>query len=102
VPAGFVPVLAEDELAVGEITEVIIDGVVIVLCNIDGVFFAVQGQCPHASGPLGEGQLDGDVLTCPLHGWGFDVRTKQCSVDPSVTLVSHEVMTLGGDVLVRI
>jgi nitrite reductase/ring-hydroxylating ferredoxin subunit len=44
---------------------------------------AVSGACPHAQGPLADGSLDGAVLTCPFHGWTFDVRTGHCLVDPT-------------------
>src|ERR1700722_14567262 len=50
---------------------------VIALFNVDGAFHALDGICPHQGGPLGEGDLAGCVVTCPWHGWQFDVRTGQ-------------------------
>ena len=35
----------------------------------------MENACPHAGDPLSEGFLDGCVVTCPSHGWAFDVRT---------------------------
>jgi nitrite reductase/ring-hydroxylating ferredoxin subunit len=37
----------------------------------DGQFGAVSNVCNHVGGPLGEGRLDGDYITCPWHGWKF-------------------------------
>lgn len=38
-------------------------------------FFALDGVCPHQGGPLGQGSAVEGVLTCPWHGWQFDIRT---------------------------
>ncbi|PRY50750.1 nitrite reductase (NADH) small subunit [Geodermatophilus tzadiensis] len=37
----------------------------------DGSLHATQAACPHAGGPLADGQTDPDVLVCPLHLYGF-------------------------------
>ena len=45
------------------------------LYNLDGEFHATQGHCLHLKGPLGHGKLEGCVISCPWHGWQYDVRT---------------------------
>ncbi len=47
----------------------------IVLCDVDGEISALENICPHAGLPLGEGELRGAVLTCPYHGYAFNVRS---------------------------
>jgi nitrite reductase/ring-hydroxylating ferredoxin subunit len=47
-------------------------------------FFALGEECPHASGNLGEGMLDGEHLICPLHAYGFHVRTGACEDDAAL------------------
>ena len=37
----------------------------------NGGFGAISGACNHAGGPLGEGRLDGDYITCPWHNWRY-------------------------------
>lgn len=91
-PEGFEVVLHQDALAPGELTEVIIGGTAIAVCNVDGAFHAVSSVCPHAGGPLGDGVLEDHTLTCPYHGWSFDVRDGACSVNPEVTLPVFEVV----------
>lgn len=52
----------------------------IALFNVNGAVYAVDNISPHAGGPRARGALggsDGAVVTCPLHGWRFDVRTGQ-------------------------
>ena len=41
-------------------------------------FFALGNACPHTGGPLGEGLVQGNIVTCPLHGWQFDCTTGTC------------------------
>jgi nitrite reductase (NADH) small subunit len=50
---------------------------VVAVFNVDGTIFALDGVCPHQGGPLGKGSLTGTIVTCPWHGWQFDVRTGQ-------------------------
>jgi nitrite reductase/ring-hydroxylating ferredoxin subunit len=51
--------------------------------NVGGTFCATQDQCTHADGPLSEGDLDGHIVTCPLHGSRFDVTTGQVIEGPA-------------------
>ncbi len=47
----------------------------IAVFNVDGEFFAIDDVCPHFAGSLHEGTVAGGIVTCPLHGWSFDLRT---------------------------
>jgi nitrite reductase/ring-hydroxylating ferredoxin subunit len=47
----------------------------VALFNVDGVFYAIAGDCPHQGAPLGMGQLTGTVVICPGHGLRYDVIT---------------------------
>jgi nitrite reductase/ring-hydroxylating ferredoxin subunit len=59
----------------GKSKELAVDGRIVALFNVEGTFHALDGVCPHAGGPLGQGYLNGSVVTCPWHGWQFDVTT---------------------------
>lgn len=43
--------------------------------HVDDGFYAVENACPHQGGPLADGWLEDATITCPWHGWCFDVRT---------------------------
>jgi nitrite reductase/ring-hydroxylating ferredoxin subunit len=45
------------------------------LANVDGTVHAFDNNCPHMGGPLGRGALEGVELTCPWHGWRWDVTS---------------------------
>lgn len=65
------------DLPDGGCCEVVVGDRVLALYHVDGRFYALDGVCPHQGGPLGEGELKGTIVTCPWHGWQFDVRTGQ-------------------------
>lgn len=48
----------------------------IAVFNVGGVFYATIDECPHAGGPLSEGWLDDSQVTCPWHGWTFDLNAE--------------------------
>lgn len=47
------------------------------VCNAGGEIHALDGICPHAGGPLGQGALHGTTLVCPWHAWEFDCRANE-------------------------
>jgi 3-phenylpropionate/trans-cinnamate dioxygenase ferredoxin subunit len=55
----------------------------IVVCRVAGRLHAVVDNCSHRDAKLSEGRLRGCLLTCPLHGAQFDVRTGQHQAPPA-------------------
>jgi nitrite reductase/ring-hydroxylating ferredoxin subunit len=53
----------------------LIAGREIALFNVDGVIYAIDNRCPHKSGPLIRGYIDGRGIKCPMHGWRYDLAT---------------------------
>ena len=78
------PLIPTDDLPVGESTEVVAEGSLFALFNVDGTFYVLDGICPHAGGPLAKGTLQGRVVTCPWHGWQFDVTTGQHQINATL------------------
>ena len=77
-------------------------GKTIALFNCEGTFYAVENACKHRGGPLGEGSVAGTTVTCPWHGWEYDVTTGACLIDPSASLSRFDVTVDGEDVLVSV
>ncbi|WZP00431.1 non-heme iron oxygenase ferredoxin subunit [Isosphaeraceae bacterium EP7] len=99
---GFVKMATLDELPPGGSKEVEHDGRIYALFNVDGIISAIDGICPHQGGPLADGPLDGTCVTCPWHGWQFDVRTGKSSLNGKLSLPTFEVKLDGADVLVSV
>jgi nitrite reductase/ring-hydroxylating ferredoxin subunit len=97
-----VRVAAASDVPPGTAKEVMADDQVVALFNVEGTFYALDGVCPHAGGPLGEGTLRGSVVTCPWHGWQFDVKTGENCLNRKMTHKSFAVKIEGNDVLVEL
>ena len=80
----WIAIASVDECPPGTSIERVAGDRMVALANVDGTFHAIDGLCPHQGGPLGTGRLCGTVLTCPWHGWQFDVVTGQHQISPTV------------------
>lgn len=98
----FVKVARVEEIAPGEKKTVEVDGVEVVIVNVDGELYAVEDVCTHDGGPLGDGKLEGCQLICPRHGARFDVRTGKALTLPAFEPVTtYAVKVQDGDILVE-
>ena len=77
-----------------------VNGKTLAVFNVDGTFHAIDNTCVHRGGPLGEGELAGNVVTCPWHGWEYDVTTGGCVNNPAATVGRYQVKVEGADVKV--
>jgi nitrite reductase (NADH) small subunit len=100
--ANFVRVAATADIPSGQGTTVEVNGKAIAVFNCDGTFYAIDNLCKHKGGPLGEGELDGTTVTCPWHGWAYDVTSGVCADEPDCTVATYAVRVDGNDVLVAI
>ena len=81
---NWVPISRAAECPPGQAIECVAGDRIVALYNIDGAFHALDGICPHQGGPLAKGQLTGCVVTCPWHGWQFDVTTGQHQINATL------------------
>jgi nitrite reductase/ring-hydroxylating ferredoxin subunit/alkylhydroperoxidase/carboxymuconolactone decarboxylase family protein YurZ len=84
----------------GHLAEV--GGKAIALFQVDGEVFAVNNRCLHRGGSLAEGSVAGGLVTCPLHGWRFELRTGQCPARPGAVLETYPVRQEGDQIFVEI
>ncbi len=98
----WVRVASVAEIPLGTGKELAAAGKVIALYNVDGVFHALDGVCPHAGGPLGQGQLQGNIVTCPWHGWQFDVISGQHCLNANLQHPAYAVKVEGEEILVEL
>ncbi len=100
--ANFVKVARVEDIHPGEKRIYEVDGILVVLVNLNGEFYAIEDTCTHDGGPLGEGEMQNGHLICPRHGARFDIRTGAAlslpAVDPTNT---YEVRVQDGDIYVE-
>ena len=75
---GYYAVAPSAVLAEGQGNTFARDGHGVAVFRLGGRLFAIDDACTHEDGPLGEGDVSGDVVTCPYHDWRFDVTTGEC------------------------
>ncbi len=98
----FVKVAETKDISVGTGILVELEGERIALFNENGTFYAIGDVCTHSGGPLSEGDLDGDVVTCPWHAAQFDVKTGAVMSPPASDPVpTYRVKVEGGDILIE-
>jgi nitrite reductase/ring-hydroxylating ferredoxin subunit len=97
---AFVRAVASTEIPVGTIKEVDVAGKILALANVGGEFHAINNTCLHRGGPLGEGMLEGKIVTCPWHGWQFDVTTGKVVQNPTVAVACYPTELRAGEVFV--
>ncbi|MBI3190247.1 Rieske (2Fe-2S) protein [archaeon] len=97
-----VKVADASEMEGGQVKTVSISGRKIALYRISGRFYATANECPHQRGPLGEGKLGGNVVTCPWHGWEFDVITGKSLFLPDLQISTYNVVEKEGGIFIEI
>ena len=82
---------------------VTVEGRHVALFRLADGFHALDNLCLHRAGPLCEGGIDDrDVVTCPWHGWSYQIRTGRLTQDPSIGVGHHDVRVVDGEVQVRL
>ncbi len=92
----------KDELEEGRPKIVRLNGRNIALFRVNGAYYAVANNCLHRGGPLGEGEVDNYQVTCPWHGWKYDVRDGSFTVIPTLKVKTYPVKVEDGMVLVDV
>ena len=100
--AQFTKVATTSEIPAGSGKAVEVSGKTIAVFNCDGTFYAVDNTCTHRGGPLGEGSLSEKTVTCPWHGWEYDVSTGECQMDSSIKVQKFDVKVEGDDIFVSV
>ena len=89
-----------NEITPGTIREFQVEGKAVALANIGGKYYAINNTCLHRGRPLGQGVLNGTVVTCPWHGWQYDVTTGKVKQNPAVGVDCYKVEVRGEDIFV--
>src|SRR2546428_3328347 len=82
------------ELAPGQAKCVEVAGKKIALFNLDGSFYAIDDTCTHRGGPLSEGEVSGEEVTCPWHGAVYNIKTGEV-LGPVLATIAIRVSRCG-------
>jgi len=98
---SFIKVASVNEIPEGAGKTIQVNGRAIAILNNQGKLFAIDNTCAHRGGPLGEGMCQNNIVTCPWHGWEYDLETGICTFDDSIKLPTFEVKIQGNDILIN-
>lgn len=74
-PKQWVEVAKADTVTEGHAIEVVVAGLVLAIFRDQGKIHALDGMCAHQGGPIAEGQVAAGCVTCPWHGWQYELDT---------------------------
>lgn len=91
-----------DEIPDGGRKVIAAEGLSIGVFHQDGQWYAIQNSCLHRGGPVCTGELRGVTLTCPWHGYQYDLPTGQLLLDRTTALPTYPVAVREGRVTLRV
>ena len=99
---GFIKVARTSDFTIRKSMRVTIGSVDVALFLAEGMYYAVENSCPHQHfSRLHEGILNAGELTCPMHGWTFDLASGKATIGGG-RLRRYAVKVVDGDVLVEV
>jgi nitrite reductase/ring-hydroxylating ferredoxin subunit len=90
------------EIPAGGVRAISLGGRALILSRSDAAVTCFDDRCVHLGASLHGGVAGDGVLTCPSHGFRYDLRTGDCVTSPGLSLVANETLVVEGRVLVRL
>jgi 3-phenylpropionate/trans-cinnamate dioxygenase ferredoxin subunit len=105
-----VKVAETSEIPQGQMKAFKLSGKEVLIANVNGNYYAIANRCTHRNGDLSKGSLDGNIVTCPVHGARFDLTTGKAVAGPKIAFLrsktsdeaSYQVKIEGRDVMIDI
>lgn len=97
----YIEIAHKDEIPEGKAKRIEVGERYIAVFNVGGEYYAIDDTCSHEQASLSQGELEGYIIECPLHGSRFDIRTGQVKSLPAVLPVAcYKLMVDGDDILI--
>ena len=96
-----IKVAKTSELSEGKSKLVTVNDKEIVLFKVNNQLFAMDNTCLHVGGSLAEGEIQGNQVTCPLHGWQYDIKSGQNTMPGMGKLNSYKVEVQGEEIFIE-
>ena len=93
---------ASDAVTENAALEVVVEGQILALFRYEGQLFALDGMCSHQGGPIAEGTVEHGCVTCPWHGWQYELATGIQTINRQPLQETFETREIDGRIEVRI
>jgi nitrite reductase/ring-hydroxylating ferredoxin subunit len=91
-----------NEIPQGGVLPLTLDGEKLLLYRQDAIVSCMRNACAHLGLPLDDGVVEDGIITCPFHGFRYDLASGECLTAPEVQLLPHAVRVIGDRVEVRL
>ena len=98
---AFVRIARKDDIPAGSVREFQVDGLTVAIANVGDKFYAVNNTCLHRGGPLGQGLLQGVAVTCPWHGWQYDMTSGKLVTNQAIGVKTYKIEARGSDLWIE-
>ena len=93
---------ASDALMESTPVEIVASGKVFAVVSVRGQISVLDGICAHAGGPLGKGSMRNNIVTCPWHGWQFNVETGRHCLNDRICQTTYPARIENGFVVIDV
>ena len=93
---------ASDAVTENAALEVVVEGQILALFRYEGQLFALDGMCSHQGGPIAVGTVEHGCVTCPWHGWQYELATGIQTINRQPLQETFETREIDGRIEVRI
>lgn len=101
-PVQQLKIAGPNEIAEGGTKIVTVEGRSIGVFRIKNQYFAIANQCLHRGGPLGEGEVRNYEVTCPWHGWRFNLSDGSFALIPTLKVKTYVVQENADGVFIEL
>lgn len=97
-----VKICRQQDLAEGNVRTAKIMARTVAVYRISGELHGIEADCKHMRASIAHGRIDGHTVTCPAHGWKYDIRTGACLNEPWAQLKTYPVVVEDGYIYVEV
>jgi nitrite reductase/ring-hydroxylating ferredoxin subunit len=99
---NWIDVAAASDLPDNAAKEVVVGQLILALFRSGGELYALDGMCAHQGGPIAEGKVEAGCVTCPWHGWQYELATGIQTINRQPLQRTYEVRERGGRIEVKV
>lgn len=70
--------------------------------RLNGGLYGLEADCKHMRASIANGKIDGTIITCPAHGWRYDITTGECLNEPWAKLKTYPVDVVDGIIYIEV
>jgi nitrite reductase/ring-hydroxylating ferredoxin subunit len=94
----WVTVAQSSAIVDGKAIEVVVNELIIAIFRSEGNLYALDGMCAHQGGPIADGEVKASCVTCPWHGWQYELATGIQTINRNPLQQVYQVRERDGDV----